>query len=117
MVNANILLIGCLLFSFLCTFTGNDETVQEIRAGGGKCHGYVVDVSSREAIYQAAEVVKQEVGKVDILINNAGIVSGKKFVDVSDAQIEKTFQVNALANFWVCLCSLKPILRTLEIFC
>ena len=61
----------------------------------------MVDVSSREAIYEAAEVVKREVGKVDILINNAGIVSGKKFVDVSDAQIEKTFQVNALANFWV----------------
>lgn len=78
-----------------------DETVKEIRAAGGKCHGYIVDVTSKDKIFEAAEKVKKEVGKVDILINNAGIVSGSRFLDTKDSMIERTFQVNALANFWV----------------
>ncbi len=77
--------------------------MKEIREAGGKCHGYVVDVSSRETIYKAAEKVKAEVGKVDILINNAGIVTGKRLLDTPDESIVKTFEVNALSNFWVSL--------------
>lgn len=38
---------------------------------------YTINLASREDIYAIADKVKKEVGKVDILINNAGIVSGK----------------------------------------
>lgn len=91
---------GAIVVAWDINKAGCDETVKDIRAGGGKCHGYIVDVSKREQIYEAAEKVKTEVGKVDILINNAGIVSGSKFLDTQDSQIEKTFQVNSLSNFW-----------------
>jgi all-trans-retinol dehydrogenase (NAD+) len=47
-------------------------------------------------------VVKREVGSVTILVNNAGIVTAKKFLQCSDALIEKTFAVNTMAHFWVC---------------
>lgn len=87
-----------LLFDIL---TGNDETVREIRSAGGKAYGYQVDVSSRENIYEIAQKVKEEVGKVEILINNAGVVSGKKFLEIPDAMIEKTMVVNTMSNFWV----------------
>lgn len=79
-----------------------EETVKEIRAAGGKAHGYIVDVTKREKIYEAADKVKAEVGKVDILINNAGIVSGSRFLETSDEKIDRTMQVNSMANFWVC---------------
>lgn len=72
-----------------------------IQRAGGTCYGYTVDVSSKDAIYEAAEKVKKEVGKVDILINNAGIVFGKRLLEIPDEVIVKTFEVNALANFWV----------------
>lgn len=45
--------------------------------------------------------VRQEVGDVTILINNAGIVTGRKFMDSSDHLVEKTLQVNTMAHFWV----------------
>jgi len=45
--------------------------------------------------------VKSKVGFVDILINNAGIVSGRKILDCSDAMMKKTMDVNATAHFWV----------------
>jgi all-trans-retinol dehydrogenase (NAD+) len=50
---------------------------------------------------QAADRVKQEFGDIDIVVNNAGIVTGKKFLDCADGLIEKTMEVNANAHFWV----------------
>ncbi|XP_075776782.1 epidermal retinol dehydrogenase 2 isoform X2 [Pelodiscus sinensis] len=44
--------------------------------------------------------VKKEVGDVSILINNAGIVTGKKFIDSPDSLVEKTMEVNIMAHFW-----------------
>lgn len=61
---------------------------------------YKCDLSDREAVYETASKIKQEVGEVTILINNAGIVTGKKLLDCSDALIEKTFAVNTVAHFW-----------------
>ena len=45
--------------------------------------------------------VKREVGNVDILINNAGIVTGRRFLDCPDQLMEKTMEVNINAHFWV----------------
>jgi all-trans-retinol dehydrogenase (NAD+) len=70
-------------------------------AAGREVHGYVCDVSDREAVYATAERVRQEVGPVDILVNNAGVVSGKPFLDLPDEKIEATFKVNVLGLFWV----------------
>jgi len=68
---------------------------------------YVCDLSSRQEIYDTASKISQ----VDILINNAGIVTGKYLLDSSDAMIEKTFQVNTLAHFWLVKCFLPGMLK------
>ena len=47
--------------------------------------------------------VQAKVGDVTILINNAGIVTGKKFSECSDELMVKTMEVNAIAHFWVCI--------------
>lgn len=87
--------------------TGLEETakmIEELRSkreNVGKCHYYQVDISNRFAVYAAADRIKQEIGTVTILVNNAGIVTGKRFLECTDEQIIKTFDVNALAHFWV----------------
>jgi all-trans-retinol dehydrogenase (NAD+) len=58
------------------------------------------DLSDRQEIKDTAQRVLAEQGPVDILINNAGIVSGKPLLELSDEAIERTFQVNALSLFW-----------------
>eukprot|EP00128_Syssomonas_multiformis_P006371 Colp12_sorted_trinity150504_noHs@23050 len=80
---------------------GLEKVVAEIKAAGGTAHGYTCDISEREEIYKVAEKVKSEVGKVTILINNAGIVSGKKLLDCPDNLVEKTFRINTMALFWM----------------
>lgn len=66
-----------------------------------QCHTYTIDVSRREVVYKTADEVRSEVGDVDILINNAGILNDGKFMDVSDERIRKVMEVNVMANIWV----------------
>eukprot|EP00672_Neobodo_designis_P028698 CAMPEP_0174828872 /NCGR_PEP_ID=MMETSP1114-20130205/1582_1 /TAXON_ID=312471 /ORGANISM="Neobodo designis, Strain CCAP 1951/1" /LENGTH=292 /DNA_ID=CAMNT_0016062599 /DNA_START=27 /DNA_END=905 /DNA_ORIENTATION=+ len=75
---------------------GLEKVQGEITAKGAKCSTYVVDVTDREKVYSTARAV----GKVDILINNAGIVTGKSILDCPDALMEKTVQVNTISHFW-----------------
>jgi all-trans-retinol dehydrogenase (NAD+) len=78
-----------------------DAVVREISsAGGGTVRGFLCDVSDRDTIYRVAETTKAAVGAIDILINNAGVVSGKPLLDIPDEQVERTFKINTLALFW-----------------
>jgi all-trans-retinol dehydrogenase (NAD+) len=79
---------------------GIDEVVTEIIAQGAEAKGYVCDVTNRELVYTLAKKVKEDLGVVDVLINNAGIVTGKKLLDCPDHLSEKTVQVNSIAHFW-----------------
>ena len=74
------------------------DTVQaEIAIRGGHAEAYAVDVSDREAVRLAAH----QTGSVDVVINNAGVVTGESLLDASDEAIERTLRVNTLALFWV----------------
>ena len=76
------------------------NTVGEISAKGYKAAAYDCDVSDRRMVYALAERVRKEVGKVDIIINNAAVVSGRPFLECSDEQLERTVRVNLLGHFW-----------------
>jgi all-trans-retinol dehydrogenase (NAD+) len=76
------------------------RAADELRAAGGRVSTFACDVSDRTSIYQSAGRVRAEVGRVDILINNAGVVSGKPFAECSDEQIERTVRVNILGVLW-----------------
>jgi len=58
------------------------RVADEISKAGNKVTIYHCDVSDREFVYSTAHKVRNEVGKVDILINNAGVVSGTPFLNV-----------------------------------
>ncbi|GLV39423.1 uncharacterized protein CBL_13302 [Carabus blaptoides fortunei] len=77
-----------------------EETVRMVEAIGGKAHGYKCDLANREDVYRMASLTQNEVGQVTILINNAGVASGKLLLDTPDYMIQKTFEVNILAHFW-----------------
>ena len=76
------------------------KAASEISGAGHKVATYHCNVFDREMVYDTAERVKDDVGKVDILINNAGVVSGRPFLECSDEQLERTMGVNVLAQFW-----------------
>jgi all-trans-retinol dehydrogenase (NAD+) len=71
----------------------------ELTAAGHSADIYVCDLTRPEEITAVAAQTSAQSGPIDILINNAGVVSGKNLLDISDAEIERTFQVNTLALF------------------
>ncbi|XP_037023584.2 epidermal retinol dehydrogenase 2-like [Artibeus jamaicensis] len=80
---------------------GNEETCRMVRdEGGTRAYAYTCDCSQKEEVYRVADQVKKEVGDVTILINNAGIVTGKKFLNCPDELMEKSFDVNFKAHLW-----------------
>ena len=52
----------------------------------GKVRGYVADVSNNDAVIKTYEKTVAECGNVDILINNAGIVTSNKTFDKQTAE-------------------------------
>lgn len=61
----------------------------------------MVDISNRDQVNETARRVKEEIGNVDILINNAGIVACKPLWELPDKAIENTYSVNILSHYWV----------------
>ncbi|VVC43049.1 NAD(P)-binding domain,Short-chain dehydrogenase/reductase SDR [Cinara cedri] len=81
---------------------GNDETARLIQEAGGTAISYRCDVSKRDQIRILHERVKEDVGPVDVLINNAGIVWGHVYVDPSKDQfIVDQINVNLLGQIWM----------------
>ena len=73
----------------------------EIIAAGGTVATAVADVADRTAVNLAVVKIQQELGPIDILINNAGIGSFAKFLDMEPAQWEHIIQVNLLGTYYV----------------
>ncbi|KAJ6216687.1 hypothetical protein RDWZM_007844 [Blomia tropicalis] len=64
-------------------------------------HCYQIDIGKRETIYQLAELVRKQVGPIDILINNAGIVTGRALLETPDECIEQSLRINTLSHFYM----------------
>jgi all-trans-retinol dehydrogenase (NAD+) len=78
------------------------STTEEIRGmSGGRCSGYLCDVSDAHAVRDTADQVLSDVSEVDVLVNNAGIVTGAPFLELPDERIETTFRVNVFPLYWV----------------
>ncbi|XP_062324616.1 retinol dehydrogenase 10 [Osmerus eperlanus] len=81
--------------------SGNEQTAKLVREEGGTAHPYTVDVTNREEVYRAADLVRKDLGRdVTILVNNAGVVAGERMLDCPDEMLERTMKVNCHALFW-----------------
>ncbi len=86
-------------------------TVDELNRKG-RVKGYMVDVSDNDAITEVYEQVKKDFGNVDILINNAGIVTNNKTFDKQSAeQITRMININTIAPMLVARAILPDMLR------
>lgn len=65
-----------------------------------KAIAFTVDVTDNAAVQRAAAETIEALGRVNVLINNAGVVSGAPFEDLTEQQIRRTFAVNVLSLFW-----------------
>ena len=73
----------------------------EIEAEGGDAHVVPLDVTDHDSIKSAVAHTETEMGTIDILVNNSGVASTQKLVDVSPDDFDYMFDVNARGAFFV----------------
>ncbi len=71
-------------------------TASQCAALGAKVKHYLLDVGSRDAIYAHADVVMKEFGRVNVVINNAGVALSATVRETSDKDFEWLMNI----NFW-----------------
>ncbi|WP_028781888.1 SDR family oxidoreductase [Thalassobacillus devorans] len=76
------------------------ETAEELKQEGYlNVQSFIADISKENDVERVVEATKKAYGKVDILINNAGIGAFKKVEDVTVEEWNKTFAINVQGVF------------------
>ena len=70
------------------------QTLAEIRSKGGEAEGYAVDVTSKEQIAAMVKGVMAKWGRIDCVVNNAGIVMDAQLKNMTDEQFDKVIDIN-----------------------
>lgn len=92
---------GCKVAVFEINELDGIDTVNQITQNGGIAKFYKVDVSKEEIVKNAVEQVKADFGKIDILINNAGIVGvDKKCHELTIEEWDQVFNVDVKGVFF-----------------
>ncbi|HOA73414.1 MAG TPA: SDR family oxidoreductase [Phycisphaerae bacterium] len=79
-----------------------DATVAEAGAQSGRCLGVVTDVTDSSQVNRLIERTREEFGRIDILINNAGLAPLSPMASMTDEQFRQTNAVNIDAVFFAC---------------
>jgi glucose 1-dehydrogenase/3-oxoacyl-[acyl-carrier protein] reductase len=78
-----------------------EALVREIRGAGGRALAVEADVSNGAAVQQMVARIGQELGTVDVLVNNAGIETIVPFLEMTEEQYQRVLDVN-LKGEWLC---------------
>ncbi|MEY4752253.1 MAG: hypothetical protein RIQ60_4467 [Pseudomonadota bacterium] len=68
-------------------------------ASGGRAEGFVVNVTDRAQIDAMVLAVKERHGRIDVLVNNAGITKDARLVKMTEAQFDAVIDVNLRGVF------------------
>ena len=71
-----------------------ERVAGEIESAGGKAIALKTDVTRKEEVEQMAQQTVQRFGRIDILINNAGIMGAYGIIDMKEADLNRTLEVN-----------------------
>jgi 2-hydroxycyclohexanecarboxyl-CoA dehydrogenase len=77
------------------------KVADQIGSAGGKAIALQADITDREQVKAAVAKLRDAFGPVTILVNNAGITGMVSFEELTDAQWDKVFAVNAKGTFIV----------------
>ncbi len=85
--------------------------VKEIEKNGGEALAIKCDVSKKEEVDKMIETTVKKWGKIDILVNNAGICQFKSFLEMTEAEWDKTITINLKGYFLCAQAAAKEMVR------
>jgi 3-oxoacyl-[acyl-carrier protein] reductase len=92
-------------YNVVINYVGNDEaaaqTVSELKAVGVEAYSAKFDVTDKEAVEAAVAQVMEKFGRIDVLVNNAGITRDGLFMRMSVENWEAVINTNLNSAYYV----------------
>ena len=102
-------------YNVAVSYAGNEEaankTVSELTDLGVKAKAYKFDVADKEACAKAVEEVLADFGKLDVLVNNAGITRDGLFMRMSAENWEAVINTNLSSAFYMTSPAIKTMIK------
>jgi pteridine reductase len=86
---------------FNASRAGADETVARITSAGGGAQAFGADLADASEATKLVETVAREMGRLDVLVNSAGIMERHPIGTVTPEAWDRTFAVNLRAPFFM----------------
>ncbi len=87
-----------------------EQTASAMQAEGLSAHAVLLDVTSPQSVQAAIEKLMSAWGRIDVLVNNAGIESSRPFLELSLDEYERVMRVNT-TGVWICCRAVIPVMQ------
>jgi 3-oxoacyl-[acyl-carrier protein] reductase len=89
------------------------EAAELVRRAGGRAEPVITELASEESIRNLVRTTERKFGRLDILINNAGVTHSARLDETRTEDLDRCWTINARAPYLLCREAL-PLLRKAE---
>jgi len=100
-----------LAISYRSNEVAAEESAKKVRAAGVKCELFKGDVASPEDVEALFKSVSDAFGRVDILINNAGITRDNLMMRMKEEEFDEVLRTNLKGTYLCTRAALRPMVR------
>lgn len=79
-----------------------ERVAKEINQNNGECNFMLCDVSDEARVAECIRLVGEKYGRIDVLVNNAGVVLVKSFDQITWEEFQRTTEINLGGHFLMC---------------
>lgn len=88
-----------------------EQTVAEMAQFGGKATYQIVNVAKTKEVEEAIEKTLKEFGKIDVLVNNAGITKDNLLMKMSEEDWDQVLDINLKSVYNTCKALVRPMMK------